>query len=71
MKIGDAIEVQTVDRTLRYRVSDLLGSSSRRMLSVLDPTDEPSVTLVTCYPFYYVGNAPQRYIVRGTLDGST
>jgi sortase A len=39
-------------------------------VSVLDPTDEPSVTLVTCYPFYYVGNAPQRYIVRGTLDRS-
>jgi len=39
-------------------------------VSVLDPTDEPTVTLVTCYPFYYVGSAPQRYIVRGTLDRS-
>ena len=29
-----------------------------------------SVTLVTCYPFYYLGNAPQRYIVRATLDRS-
>jgi sortase A len=26
------------------------------------------VTLVTCYPFYFVGHAPQRYIVRGVRD---
>jgi len=31
---------------------------------VLDPTPEQSITLVTCYPFYFVGSAPQRYIVR-------
>jgi sortase A len=31
---------------------------------VLDPTESPSITLVTCYPFYFVGSAPQRYIVR-------
>jgi len=28
------------------------------------------VTLVTCYPFYFVGSAPQRFIVRGELDES-
>ena len=67
LKIGDAIELETVDHTLHYRVSDLriVGPTD---VDVLDPTDEPSLTLVTCYPFYYVGNAPQRYIVRGTLD---
>jgi len=31
---------------------------------VLAPTADPSLTLVTCYPFYFVGKAPQRYIVR-------
>ena len=31
---------------------------------VLEPTENPSITLVTCYPFYFVGSAPQRYIVR-------
>jgi sortase (surface protein transpeptidase) len=35
---------------------------------VLAPTERPSVTLVTCYPFYFVGSAPQRFIVRGELD---
>jgi LPXTG-site transpeptidase (sortase) family protein len=33
-------------------------------VEVLEPTDEPAITLVTCYPFYFVGNAPKRYIVR-------
>jgi sortase A len=31
---------------------------------VLDPTDEATLTLVTCYPFYFVGEAPQRFIVK-------
>ncbi len=38
---------------------------------MLKPTDTPSITLVTCYPFYFVGNAPERYIVRATMDGAT
>jgi sortase A len=33
-------------------------------VSVLEPTDRPSLTLVTCHPFYFVGNAPDRYVVR-------
>jgi sortase A len=32
---------------------------------VLDPTDTATVTLVTCYPFYFIGEAPQRFIVKG------
>ena len=33
-------------------------------VSVLDPTPGQSITLVTCYPFYFVGSAPERFIVR-------
>jgi sortase A len=33
-------------------------------VSVLDDTPTPSLTLVPCYPFYFVGPAPQRFIVR-------
>jgi len=68
-KVGDSIEVESVGRTLRYRVTELKIVEPTDV-SVLDPTDEPSVTLVTCYPFHFVGNAPKRYIVRGTLDRS-
>ena len=36
-------------------------------ISVLAPTDDSTITLVTCYPFYFVGHAPKRYIVKGEL----
>lgn len=35
-------------------------------VSVLTPTVKPTLTLITCYPFYYVGHAPKRFIVRAT-----
>ena len=34
---------------------------------VLDATDRSAMTLVTCYPFNFVGNAPKRFIIRGEL----
>jgi sortase A len=34
---------------------------------VLEPTSAPSLTLVTCYPFYLIGEAPDRFVVRGRL----
>jgi len=37
---------------------------------VLAPTPTPSVTLITCYPFSYVGHAPQRFIVQAELVGA-
>ena len=54
-------------RTLSAR--DLYVVESVKILSpddvqVLDPTSSPVLTLVTCYPFYFVGSAPQRWIVR-------
>ena len=37
-------------------------------VSVLDATSGTTLTLVTCYPFDYVGSAPQRFIVHATLQ---
>ena len=53
--------------SLRYRVVDLAVVLPHEV-GVLAPTDVPSVTLVTCYPFYFVGAAPLRYIVRAQRD---
>jgi len=39
-------------------------------VDVLAPTEEPSLTLVTCYPFRYFGSAPKRFIVRARLVDS-
>jgi sortase A len=54
-------------RTLRYRIVEI-SLVTPEEAAVLAPTGRPSVTLVTCYPFYFVGSAPQRFIVRGELD---
>jgi sortase (surface protein transpeptidase) len=40
-------------------------------VSVLDPTPRRAITLVTCYPFYFIGSAPQRFIVRAVLKSPT
>jgi sortase A len=66
---GDALEVETLAGTDHYRIEKITIVSPDRV-DVLAPSEEPTVTLVTCFPFYYAGSAPQRYIVRATLDGS-
>jgi len=60
---GDAIELETLRGKELYRV-ERTWIVDPQDVSVLDPTPTRSLTLVTCYPFYYVGPAPQRYIVR-------
>lgn len=61
--LGDEIEVEHRGGTRRYRITDLAVVEPTDVSS-LYPTDDPALTLVTCYPFYFVGSAPQRYIVR-------
>jgi sortase A len=59
----DEIRVVTPDGTYLYRVQ---GTNVvwPRDTWVLDDEGEPLLTLVTCYPFTYIGSAPQRFIVR-------
>jgi sortase A len=66
--IGQAVEIEADGRSYRYHVVDI-GIVSPSDVHVLSATDEPSVTLVTCYPFYFVGSAPQRYIIRAQRSG--
>lgn len=63
--VGDVIRIVTLERTTRYRVEWTEIVEPTRV-DVLDPTAIPSLTLVTCYPFAFVGHAPQRFIVRAT-----
>lgn len=66
IKVGDALEYTTGDRLYRYRISKtwIVGPDD---VYVLDPTPKPALTLVTCYPFEFVGHAPNRFIVRADL----
>jgi sortase A len=59
----DAIELETLRGKEVYRV-ERISVVYPEDVSVLDATPRRSLTLVTCYPFYHVGPAPQRYIVR-------
>ena len=65
IKVGDEIEIRTRLKLHRYRVAtiDIVDKLDRRLLA---DTELPGLTLVTCYPFYFVGNAPQRYLVAAT-----
>ena len=66
---GDVLELEAPERTDRYRIESITIVSPERV-DVLAPTERPTLTLVTCYPFYYIGSAPKRYIVRAALDPS-
>lgn len=63
---GDGIRLRTVDGTREYQVTETMVVEPSRV-DVLDATTEPALTLVTCYPFFYVGHAPKRFVVRAEL----
>jgi len=67
--IGDGIDLLTVYGKEVYTVSsiDIVDPSD---VWVLAPSEEKTITLVTCYPFYYVGHAPKRFIVKATAKHS-
>lgn len=63
VKMGDRIRLTTSEGTYEY-VVDSLKIVYPKNVEVLNPTPDPAITLVTCYPFNYIGHAPQRFIVR-------
>lgn len=62
----DLVRFVTTDGTFVYRVEGTKVVDPHDTW-VLNPTEEPALTLVTCYPFRYVGSAPRRFIVRAHL----
>lgn len=67
VKVGDKLMLQTLEGPKQFTIN------SRRIVeiddrSVLQDTEDQTVTLITCYPFYFVGHAPQRFIVTASLD---
>jgi len=66
---GDEIRLTTEHGAYRYAV-DSIRIVKPEDVDVLDPVDNPVLTLVTCYPFYYVGHAPNRFIVQAREIGA-
>jgi LPXTG-site transpeptidase (sortase) family protein len=66
--VGDPLDLHTSDRVLHYRVTRTLVVDPDDVY-VLDSTPQPTLTLVTCYPFEFIGHAPKRFIVQAELLG--
>jgi sortase (surface protein transpeptidase) len=69
VRLGDLITLRTDEREFSYQVS-AIDVVTPRSLHVLDPTPHPSLTLITCFPFDFVGAAPMRFVVSATEVGA-
>ena len=70
IQIDDVIALTTLWGEFHYRVvvTDIVNPED---IEVLSPTGSETLTLVTCYPFYFVGAAPNRFIVRAERVGGS
>jgi len=64
---GDEIFFTTATAIYKYRVSDTLIVDPSDV-GVLAPSTDSRLTLITCYPFHYIGPAPKRFVVVATLE---
>ena len=65
---GDAITLKTLDGDFQYQVESTAVVPPND-IQVLQRSSEQTLTLITCFPFYYVGPAPSRFIVRARQIG--
>jgi sortase A len=66
IQLGDAIQLRTLHGTYIYKV-DSTRVVDPSQTDVLQPSVIPTLTLVTCYPFHFVGPAPKRFLVQSHL----
>jgi sortase A len=64
---GDVVELDRPEARSRYVVSQI-DVVTPQDTQVLNPTPAPTLTLVTCFPFYFIGAAPKRFVVRAVLE---
>ena len=69
IQAGDEMSLETPRGQEMYRI-ERTWIVDPTDVSVLDPTPSRAITLVTCYPFYFIGSAPQRFIVRAVVKGT-
>jgi LPXTG-site transpeptidase (sortase) family protein len=67
VSVGDPIVLQTLEGEKHFRIEDIQVVEIDDT-HLLQDTRDQTLTLVTCYPFYFVGHAPQRFIVTASLD---
>jgi sortase A len=69
IRVGDRIDLEEPNRIETY-VVERLETVEPENVSVLRSGNKPALTLVTCYPFYFIGAAPRRFIVHAVPIGS-
>jgi LPXTG-site transpeptidase (sortase) family protein len=67
---GDPIRVRTAGGSFRYIVDSIQVVEPEQSLAVQQDMPAKSITLITCFPFDYVGPAPRRFVVRGRIAAS-
>jgi sortase A len=67
---GDAVELELPGRTDTYVVTQIQVVKPENT-TVLEPSPTATLTLVTCFPFYFVGSAPERYVVTTSVRNSS
>lgn len=63
VRLGDTLRLKTPHGDFDYRVTETLIVKPNEVW-VLDPTPVSTLTLISCWPFNYIGHAPERFIVR-------
>lgn len=68
IRLNDDVRIVTSRGEYHYRVTKTHVVDPDDVW-VIAPTETPTITLITCYPFSFVGNAPRRFIVHAELVG--
>lgn len=68
IRANDEIQIETATGLFRYKV-DSVQIVAPADIGVLAPSTGPAITLVTCYPFHFIGAAPERFIVHARASG--
>lgn len=67
--VGDLLELESLSGRRNYEIT-VMSIVEPEDLWPLDPADVATVTLVTCYPFHYIGPAPQRFIIQAVATNT-
>jgi len=70
IRVGDEIKFKTRKRSFDY-VVESMEIVTPADVSVLEPSTGHDLTLLTCYPFHYIGSAPKRFVVFAREIGRT
>jgi len=67
IRANDEIQIETIAGITRYEV-DWIQITVPSDVAIVSSATDSALTLVTCYPFHYVGAAPERYVVHAHMQ---